>query len=104
MAVKLPTSSMTFNHAPLKCPHCQRRRLSYTSTRRKVPNQNTTGDGNIVNEKGEKQIDKDKIGEKGEVDGDDPRVADLGRAIEDDFKLIKEKYGTFVRFIPHGKL
>jgi len=69
--------------------------MSYTFVRRKEDRNRTAADGNVVNEKGERQIDKDKIGEKDQTgtDGEDPRVANLGRAIEDDFKLIKEKYG-----------
>jgi len=81
------------NSAPRICPHCQRRRLSYTSISKREERKRDEG---VINEKGERQINKDKIREKDETgtDGEDPRVADLGRAIEDDFKLIKEKYGT----------
>lgn len=78
-----------FKHTNLLCPYCHRRGKSdNTSQKIKDENENRIGEG-----KG-RQIDKNKISDKKNgTDGDDPRVSDLGRAIEDDFALIREKYG-----------
>lgn len=61
-----------------------------------------SGEGKEEKEKADvgKQIDKHKIGKKNGSDGDDPRVSDLGRAIEDDFKMIREKYGRSIPSLP----
>ena len=42
-------------------------------------------------ERRQKNADKQKTGKSGEAG--DPRVSDLGRAIENDFAVIREKYG-----------
>lgn len=88
----------------LICPHCHRRSKSDVASRQRLQNDQTAKieNGNRQEKEGKekgdvgKEIDKHKIGKKNGSDGDDPRVSDLGRAIEDDFKLIREKYGMVV--------
>lgn len=81
------------------CPYCHRRQKSTINSQRiKDEDSNQIGKEKekgraIGKEDVGREIDKNKIGEKNGTDGDDPRVSDLGRAIEDDFRLIKEKYG-----------
>jgi triacylglycerol lipase len=89
-----------------QCSHCHRRRFSQLS-RKEEKDRRGSAAGSNVNAKGERQIDKEKIDENSGKGGDDPRVADFGRAIEDDFKLIKEKYGSschIVRLVAFSRL
>lgn len=80
-------------HESLQCSYCHLRRFSQISSY-SADDRRGAAAGDDVNAKGERQIDKEKIDENSGKGGDDPRVADFGRAIEDDFKLIKEKYGS----------
>ena len=86
------------------CPHCYRKYKSNFSALKgegigyknshKHENGSAKREGQEHGDEG-RQIDKKKIGTKNGTDGDDPRVSDLGRAIEDEFKTIREKYGLF---------
>ena len=84
------------------CPYCHRRQKS-TITSQRIKDENTLTQVGKGKERGNvgREIDKNKIGKKNGTDGDDPRVSDLGRAIEDDFRLIKEKYGLLSILLPH---